>query len=206
MCSVITAETKMSIFSDFFNSEVPRMDPLPPSYRDTGKMFSFVKIYRFFVGPLTISQNFISISFLVKTLSQKTFGEVHSFPPLGGLGSKQLLSSRWPKSALCLSSFKTPRKYPMRWWSEGDETYRKKVCAYIQLYLAQLAFDAMNINDAIISKRRNISKSQSQKLVNESILFLSGTRSFLGPTSIQGVFMPSMALGGRLIWGTLVNI
>ena len=78
---------------------------------------------------------------------------------------------------------------------------QKKVCAYSQLYLAQLAFDAMNINDAIISKRCNISKSQSQELVNESILFLSSTRTFPGPTSIQGVFMPSMALGGRLIWG-----
>ena len=67
--------------------------------------------------------------------------------------------------------------------------------------MAQLAFYAMNINDAIIGKRRNISKSQSQKLVNESILFLSGTRTFPGSTSIQGVFMPSMAPGGMLIWG-----
>ena len=79
--------------------------------------------------------------------------------------------------------------------------YTEKVCVYSQLYLAELTFDAMNINDAIISKRRNISKSQSQKLVNESILFLSGRRTFPGPTSIQGVFMPSMALGRRLIWG-----
>ena len=163
-------------------------------------MFSFVKICRFVVSPLTISQNFISITFLVKKLLQKTFGEVHSIPHFSGLRSKQLLSSRWPKSALCLSSFKSPENIQ----SDGglkEMKHIEKVCAYSKLYLAQIPFDAMNINDAIISKRRNICKSQSQKLVNESILFLSGARTFPGPTSIQGVFMPNIAQGGRLIWG-----
>ena len=43
-------------------------------------MFSFVQIYRFAVNLLTISQNFISISFFIEKLLKKPLG-VHSAPP-----------------------------------------------------------------------------------------------------------------------------
>ena len=72
-------------------------------------------------------------------------------PPLGGLVSKQLLSSRWPKSALFCQVSKPPESIQ----SDGglkEMKHAEKVRVYSQLYLAQLAFDAMNINDAIISK------------------------------------------------------
>ena len=62
----------MSIFSNFVNSDVRIM-------------FNFVEIYRFVTNPLTISQNFTSISFFVKKLLQKTFGGFTQ-PPLGERG------------------------------------------------------------------------------------------------------------------------
>ena len=55
----------MSIFSNFFNSKVPKIGP------HIGTMFDFVEICRFIVNPSTISQNFISISFFIKKLLQK---------------------------------------------------------------------------------------------------------------------------------------
>ena len=75
-------ETKMSIFSNFFNSNVPKIDPslLP----HIGTMFNFVEIYRFVVNPLMISQNFISISYFIKKLLQKSLWRVHS--TMGGRG------------------------------------------------------------------------------------------------------------------------
>ena len=68
----------MSIFSDFFNSNVPKIDPL--SLPHIGTMFKFVEIYRFVVNPLTISQNFVSISFFVKKLMQNSLWGGHSTP------------------------------------------------------------------------------------------------------------------------------
>ena len=61
----------MSIFSDFVNSDVPHI----------GTMFSFEEIHRFVINSLTISQNFISISFFVQKLLQKTFGGGSLNPP-----------------------------------------------------------------------------------------------------------------------------
>ena len=68
----------MSIFSIFVNSNVPKIDPLPPLH--VGTMFSFVGIYRFLINPLTISQNFILISFFVKKSRLKNLWGVHSTP------------------------------------------------------------------------------------------------------------------------------
>ena len=85
----------MSIFSNFVNSDVPKIDPALPPH--VGTMFNFVEIYRFSVNSLTISQNFIYISFLVKKLLQKTFGgslnpplwwAKVNIPDFGFLGSK----------------------------------------------------------------------------------------------------------------------
>ena len=59
----------MLIFSDFVNSDVPEIDP-SPSLLHIGTMFNFLEIYRFVINPLTISQNFISISFFVQKLLQ----------------------------------------------------------------------------------------------------------------------------------------
>ena len=70
-------ETKMSIFSNFVSSDVPK--PRPLSLPHIATMFNFVESYRFVINPLTINQNFISISFFVKLL-QKTFGGIHSTP------------------------------------------------------------------------------------------------------------------------------
>ena len=39
------------------------------------RIFNFVEVYGFVVNPLTISQNFISISFFVKDLLQQAFGK-----------------------------------------------------------------------------------------------------------------------------------
>ena len=54
----------MSIFSNFFNSDVPKIDP-SPSLMHVGTMFNFVEIDRFVINPLIISQNFNPMSFFV---------------------------------------------------------------------------------------------------------------------------------------------
>ena len=66
----------MSIFSDFFNSNVRKIDPSPSSYRN------IVQFYKILFNPLTISQNFLSISFFVKKVLQKPLG-VFTQPPVG---------------------------------------------------------------------------------------------------------------------------
>ena len=48
---------------------------------------NFVEIYRFVINPLTINQNFISISFFVqKRIAKKTFGGGLSTSPWEGEG------------------------------------------------------------------------------------------------------------------------
>ena len=74
----------MSILSNSVNFYVSKIDPLSSPY--IGTILNFVKIYRVVINPLTISQNFISISFFVKKLLQKALGGVHSTSPWAGEG------------------------------------------------------------------------------------------------------------------------
>ena len=69
---------KMSIFSNFFNSDVPKIDSFSLPHSET--LSNFVEIYRFFINPLTISQNFILIQFFVKKLLKRKPLGVHSTP------------------------------------------------------------------------------------------------------------------------------
>ena len=73
----------MSIFSNFVNSEVPKIDPL--SLPHIGTMFSFVETSRFVFNPLTVIQNFILVSFFVIKLLQKNFWGFTQ-PPWAGEG------------------------------------------------------------------------------------------------------------------------
>ena len=58
-----------------FQSNVQKTHP------HVGTMFNFVETYRFAVSPLTISENFILITFFVEKVLAKTFPH-----PLGGPG------------------------------------------------------------------------------------------------------------------------
>ena len=64
----------MSILSDFVNFNVPHILT----------MFNFVEMFRSVVNPLTTGQNFVSISFFVKKLSQKNLWG--SLNPMAGEG------------------------------------------------------------------------------------------------------------------------
>ena len=68
----------MSIFRDFFNSNVPKIDLFSPSYKDN---VQFCRNLQIFVNLLTISQNFISISLSLKVIAKKLWGAQPS--PLG---------------------------------------------------------------------------------------------------------------------------
>ena len=75
----------MSIFSNSVNSDVPKIDPLPPL------MFNFDEIYRFVINPLTITQNVILISILVQKLCRYQFDRLPS--PVPGLTHGPLIFS-----------------------------------------------------------------------------------------------------------------